>query len=94
MKKLLCACCLALLCAALPLTAKAAELDMGKLTCAEFMKMGADETGMLYIWLDGYASHMTGNNVLNSSTIEQDLNTLMENCKKNPSMKLLDMFNS
>lgn len=92
MKKLLCVCLLAALCAALPLSSNAEELDMGKFTCGDFLKLGGDESAMLYFWLDGYASHVTGNNVLNSSAVEGDMKALMELCQKNPSLKILDIF--
>ena len=94
MKKLLCICALGVLCIAFPLAAKADVLDMGKFTCADFLKLDGDEAGMLYFWMDGYVSHKTGNYVLNSEAVAGDMRVLMEHCQKNPNTKLLDIFNN
>ena len=92
MKKLCCLCLFAALCVVFPLTASAEKLDMGKFTCKALMELEGDEGAMVYFWLDGYVSHMTGNNVIDTTTIESDMQALMEMCQKNPGMKILDMF--
>lgn len=92
MKKLCCLCLLAAALAIVPPAANAEKLDMGKFTCGELLKLDGDEGAMVYFWLDGYVSHMTGNNVIDTGTMEADITALMEMCQKNLGMKILDMF--
>ena len=92
MKKLCGFCLLAVSLMIMPLIANAEKLDMGKFTCGDLMKLNGEEGAMVYFWLDGYVSHMTGNNVIDMATIEADITALAEMCQKNPSMKILDMF--
>lgn len=94
MKKVMSLCLLGAMCLCFPLTASAEKLDMSQLTCAAFMELDGDETAMMYFWLDGYVSHMTKNNVIDTSTIEADIRALLEHCEKNPKVKILDMLKS
>ena len=47
---------------------------------------------MVYFWLDGQVSHMTGNNAIATGTMEKGILVLMEMCQENPHMRILDMF--
>jgi hypothetical protein len=88
--------CAFALCAALscllPLRAEAQRVDMGAIACADLKKMGEQEMSMLYFWMDGYTSHMTGNNVLDLDLVEENIKALMEYCDQNPKHKVLDFL--
>jgi len=68
-----------------PLTnpALAAKIDMGKVTCAQFIELDAEETTYFYFWLDGYFSAKSGDLVLDGSTAESDINEILRQCEAN-----------
>jgi acid stress chaperone HdeB len=83
----------ALLLAPLAGPAQAEKVDLGKLTCGQFLEIDNEqELAYLFFWLDGYVSGKTGNTVLDPNTVEEDLKALVEMCqgKKNtPLLKAL-----
>lgn len=94
MKQLLSLAAIVGLCLVGPVTAGAATVEVGKITCAELLDMDETEVTVLYVWLDGYASAKSGNTTLNSDNMESDLETLAKMCKSNTKAKVLDLINN
>jgi hypothetical protein len=71
MKKLFLLCVLTTFCLVLPVSANAEKFDMRKVTCAEI----DDENALLMIvsWMDGYQSAKTGDMVVDSKTLEKNV---------------------
>jgi hypothetical protein len=93
MKRLFAFALCAALCLASPMTAAGAQnMDMGAIKCADLKKMGETEMSMLYFWMDGYTSHMTGNTVLDLDLVEENIKALMEYCALNPKHNILDFL--
>ena len=90
MKKLLCFCAFALFCSTAPLAVNAQQIDMGKLTCKDLVEMDEAELAILYMWLDGYFSHMSQNTILDLDNVESDLKALIKACDGSPEKKILD----
>ena len=85
MKKLL----LSLLCAglmgmALPATSQAEELDMGKITCDQLMKMDDKQKALMIFWFDGYLSQKKNNTNIDEAWIKKLSQHVAEFCTKNP----------
>lgn len=68
------------------------KLDMGKVTCAEFLELDPEEIAYLYFWLDGYLSAKSGDLVLDPSTAESDVEELMKACRANKNSTLLKVL--
>lgn len=92
MKKLFSLLAIILLCATAPLAASAEKLDMGKISCRDFMQMDEDALAYLYFWLDGYVSAKSGDTVLDTDSVENDLRAMLDACEDAPRKKLLDFF--
>lgn len=93
MKKWLCLLTLCVLfLGATPLAVKAERLDMGSITCQDFMAMDEEEMAMFMFWLDGYASHANNNTVMDTGAIEKGLEQLAAHCPGNPGDKILSLL--
>ncbi|MCL2028947.1 MAG: HdeA family protein [Deltaproteobacteria bacterium] len=71
---------------------QADKVDFDKFTCGQFLELDADEMAMLYFWLDGYASAKSGDLVLDSGTVENDLKELTNMCNDNKDSRLLTVI--
>ena len=90
MKKLFLFCVLISLCLSFPLAAHADKFDMRKVTCNEV----DDQNALLMIvsWMDGYQSAKTGDMVVDSKTLQESVELIVEACKENPKQKIFDLF--
>lgn len=87
MKKLVCLCLLGLFCLAAPLGAQAEDLkvDLGKMTCEEFLEIDEETTLIfVYAWLEGYASAKSGKTVTDLGKFEQEVTALAKMCEDHP----------
>ena len=73
--------------------ARAEKIDFSKVTCSQFLDFDGDDAAAFYIWIDGYVSAKTGNTVLDTGTIESDLEGLINICRNNPNKTILGMIN-
>jgi len=85
MKKLF----LSLLCAglmsmALPAPSQAEELDMGKITCEDLMKMDEKEKMLMIFWFDGYLSQKKNDTRIDQEWIQKLSQHVAEFCTQNP----------
>jgi len=92
MKKLFCLFAAGLLCLTDPAPAGAEKLDMGQLTCQDFKDMDAEAITSLYFWLDGYFSAKSGDTVLDTDGVENDVHAMLDACDNAPDRRLLDIF--
>jgi hypothetical protein len=94
MKKFTCLICLVCLAIFFTFagTARAEKVNMGTLTCGDFSKMDGEEIAMLYFWLDGYLSKASGNTVLDTDSVENDLKSLADACAASPNEKILSVL--
>jgi hypothetical protein len=90
MKKLFLFCILAVFCLSFPLAAHADKFDMRKVTCAEI----DDENALLMIisWMDGYKSAKSGDMIVDSKTLEANLEAITEACQAKPKTKIFDLY--
>ena len=90
MKKLFLFCVLTTLCLSFPLAVYAEKFDMRDVTCEDI----DDEDVLLMIvsWMDGYRSAKTGAMVVDSKTLEKDLDAIGEACKAKPDQKIIDLY--
>ena len=90
MKKLLAICALTMFCLSFPLAAQAEKFDMRKVTCADI----ENETDLLMIitWMDGYLSAKKGDMVVDSKTLEKNMEGLVDVCSEKPKQKIFDLY--
>ena len=82
----------ALLAFPLAWSARAEMVDFSKVTCEEFMNLDEDAMAGYYIWLEGYFSGKSGNTVLDTDTVEEDLTKLVELCNDSPKSTVLKVL--
>ncbi len=68
---------------ALAPSAHAEDIDMGKITCKEFMSSTQNEMTMLIFWIDGYLSGVSDNTMLTDAWLEELGDHLGSYCSKN-----------
>ena len=90
MKKLLLLCILSMFCLSFPLAAQAEKVDVRKVKCDDI----DDENALLMIisWMDGYQSAKTGDMVVDSRTLEKNVEAIVEACKAKPQQKIFDLY--
>jgi len=72
--------------------ALAAKVDMGKLTCAQFIELDVEETAYVYFWLDGYFSAKSGDLVLDTTTAGDDIDEIIKRCEANKGTTVLKIL--
>ncbi len=74
---------------------KAKNIDFGAIACEEFIQEVAtsdeDTIAIVFMWLDGYLSGVSGDTRLNWSNLEGFSTRLMNGCAKKPKAKVLDV---
>ncbi len=75
---------------AAPAFADTNEVDVGKITCGEFLK--ADDNGKTFMltWIDGYMSAQSENTVMSNEWMAKLGTFLATYCTKNPNTTVLD----
>ena len=51
--------------------AVAADQDLAKITCKEFVDAPEEQMGMMLMWIDGYMSGKSDNTVINDAWLEK-----------------------
>ena len=76
--------------------AQAEKIDFNKFTCNQFVELAegddADTLAMLYFWLDGFVSAKSGDLVMDTDNVENDLNELLKLCKADRNSRLLSVL--
>ena len=76
--------------------AQADKIDFNKFTCNQFVELAegndAETLAMLYFWLDGFVSAKTGDLVLDTSSVESDLEELLKQCKAKKNARVLSVL--
>lgn len=91
------AACVLAICLTLPSYAKkqAESINFGSITCKEFLadiqKSDDDTVGIIFMWLDGYLSGVSGDTKLNFDNLERFSGQLISSCSKKPGAKVLDV---
>lgn len=71
------------------------NIEFGAITCEEFIQEVAasdeDSIGIVFMWLDGYLSGVSGDTRLNWKNLENFSAKLMNGCAKKPQTKVLDV---
>jgi acid stress chaperone HdeB len=70
--------------------ASAQVIDMSSLKCAEFLKSGADNIGVLLMWLSGYFANDDEQTTVDFAKMKQDGVKIAAYCKEHPTSGLLD----
>lgn len=70
MKKFIMSAIIAAVFCSAPLAALAEDIDMGKITCQEFMD-DEENMPMMIMWIDGYMSAASNNTILNDAWLER-----------------------
>lgn len=78
--------------AALP--AHALDIDLGKYTCAEFLKGDHPDFNELLVWIDGYVAGRSKAAQRANAEIYRQLNRLGDFCERNRDKTLLDYVNA
>lgn len=83
---------------ALPALAKKQQtqnIEFGAITCEEFIQDVAtsdeDSIAIIFMWLDGYLSGVSGDTRLNWNNLEGFSTKLMNGCAQKPKSKVLDI---
>ncbi|MGC2856385.1 HdeA/HdeB family chaperone [Novispirillum sp. DQ9] len=70
------------------------HLDLGAMSCGDFLTdaetASEDDLGVLFMWLDGYLSGVSGDTVLKFSGIQSFAGRLIDYCAGRPKARLLD----
>jgi acid stress chaperone HdeB len=70
------------------------DVDFGTLNCSQFLAIveGSDEqaSGAMFMWLDGYLSGVSGDNVMRPDAMAPFVEALLAHCGNNGKAKLLD----
>jgi acid stress chaperone HdeB len=88
MKKLCLAAALSLGLVAQP--ASAQTIDMSKLKCEEFLSSGADNIGVLLMWLSGYYASEDEETTVDFTKMKADGVKIATYCKEHPTSGFLD----
>jgi len=82
----------------LPAVAKKQQvknIEFGAITCEEFIQEVAasdeDSIAIVFMWLDGYLSGVSGDTQLNWNNLEGFSTNLMNGCAKKPKSKVLNI---
>ncbi len=70
--------------------AQAQDIDLGKITCAEFLASDKATVEKTMIWLDGYISALSENTVMSAEWMQEFGEHMGTYCTKNPSKTILD----
>ncbi len=73
--------------------AKANEIDLGSMACAQFLKGNKDATKMMLTWIDGYMSALSSNTVMSEEWMMQLATHMTTYCTKHPSKTIVDAIN-
>lgn len=70
------------------------DIDFGAITCNEFMqelaKGSSEDAGVVFMWIDGYLSGVSGDKVLSWKNLEKFSTDLVAYCSSKPDAKVLD----
>ncbi len=88
MKKLLIMLALTVMCGA-PLAAQAAEQDVAKITCKEFLAE-KEHMPLMIMWIDGYLSAQSDNTVLSEEWTQKLGMHMGTFCSANPDKTIMD----
>lgn len=72
-----------------PFAAHAAEQDVAKIPCKDFLADKAN-ISMMVMWIDGYMSGRSGNTSISDAWMEKLGTHLGTYCAKNPSKTIMD----
>lgn len=89
MKKYLLAALTVVMLGAAPFAAHAAEQDVAKITCKEFLT-DKQNISMMVMWIDGYMSGKSGNTSISDQWMEKLGTHLGTYCAKNPAKTIMD----
>jgi acid stress chaperone HdeB len=70
--------------------ASAQVIDMSTLKCGEFLKSGADNSGILLMWLSGYFANDDEVTTVDFEKLRRDGVKIATYCKEHSTMGLLD----
>ena len=88
MKKYLLAALTVVMLGAAPFAAQAAEQDVAKITCKDFLA-DKQNISMMVMWIDGYMSGKSDNTTMSNEWIEKFGKHLGEFCGKNPGKTIM-----
>ncbi len=77
----------------MPLAASAAEVDMAKISCKDFLSE-KDQIGTMLVWIDGYMSAKSDNTVMSEEWMEKLGGHLGKYCASNPNKTIMDAINN
>ena len=70
------------------------DIDFSQITCGDFVAdlqtASAEDVGVIFMWLDGYLSGVSGDTTLRWDGMQDFGTNLVDLCKKKPKMKVLD----
>ena len=89
MKKYLLATLTVVMLGAAPFAAHAAEQDVAKITCKDFLA-DKQNISMMVMWIDGYMSGKSGNTSISDQWMEKLGTHLGTYCAKNPAKTIMD----
>ena len=89
MKKLFFAAAAAAMLCGAPLASQAADQDVAKVSCKEFLD-SKENMPMMIMWIDGYMSAQSDNTVLSEEWIQKLGTHLGSFCAQNPSKTIMD----
>ncbi|MCB6542901.1 conserved exported hypothetical protein [uncultured Desulfovibrio sp.] len=72
-----------------PFAAHAAEQDVAKITCKDFLA-DKQNISMMVMWIDGYMSGKSGNTSISDQWMEKLGTHLGTYCAKNPAKTIMD----
>ena len=93
MKKILSVLALAAFLAA-PAASIAADTDMSKITCKEFLGSGEQGISTMLVWIDGYLSGKSDNTVMSKEWMEKLGTHMGEYCAKNGNKTLMNAIDA
>ena len=65
------------------------DIDMGKISCKEFIDSKESEMEMMLFWIDGYMSAKSNNTVMSQEWMEKLGTHLANYCNKNPNKTIM-----
>lgn len=71
-------------------SASAQVINMSTLKCGEFLKSGADNIGVLLMWLSGYFANDDEETTVDFKKMKDDGVKIATYCKEHPNSGLLD----
>jgi hypothetical protein len=64
-------------------------IDVSKITCNDYALDKVTDTRTVVLWLDGFYSGRRNNTVIDTHAVERNADKVMEYCRSNPDMVLM-----